>query len=466
MHVLKATALVGCVMTAGCAGPMARSWDDPVYSGLRERHQAADSAAAGLQSHDENTPPTRPLEGLAALSLDDAIRVAIGNSPGLRRAGYRVDIAAGLVTQAGLHPNPSFGFDAEGLGSDAGAGGETVYRLEQQIVLGGRLGKAARVAESDRRSAQATFVAEEFALASRVTRAYFAALAARERLDSRRQLIELADRSLGAVAAQVEAGAATEPDRLRAEVLREQAGIALESAEARYQAAGQTLASSMGLDGTIGLPLSSPFHTAPSLPDRETLLAGTLESNGRVALATVAIERARRAHALASAEAIPELVASIGPRYSDPENETSLDLGVGVEIPLFDRNQGNIHAALAQRLSAGAALREVRLALTAEVSEAWAAYQAARAAVARYEDHLLPKAERTLDLTRQAYARGKADYLRLLDAQQVVIESRISYIDALERTHEAAALLRELAQTDAPWRDAPAGAHAGEGSGQ
>ncbi|MCA9307398.1 MAG: TolC family protein, partial [Phycisphaerales bacterium] len=64
-----------------------------------------------------------------------------------------------------------------------------------------------------------------------------------------------------------------------------------------------------------------------------------------------------------------------------------------------------------------------------------------------------PKAERTLDLTRQAYERGKADYLRLLDAQQVVVESRIAYVDALQRLQEAAALLRELTQHNAPWRE-------------
>jgi outer membrane protein TolC len=66
----------------------------------------------------------------------------------------------------------------------------------------------------------------------------------------------------------------------------------------------------------------------------------------------------------------------------------------------------------------------------------------------------MPKAERTLELIETAYERGQADYLRLLDAQQVVVESRVSYVDALRRLHEAAALLRELAQSDAPWREA------------
>ncbi|MAY73191.1 MAG: hypothetical protein CMJ31_00420 [Phycisphaerae bacterium] len=454
MQILKATVLTGCLLVAGCAGPFDRSWDDPVYGDIRDRYQQADELNARLRSDGDDLDESRPaLDGLAQLSVDDAIRVAIGNAPSLRRAGYQVDVAAGRVTQAGLYPNPAFVFDAEGLGSDAGSGGETAYRIEQEIVLGGKLSKSRRVAESDRLAAQAGFVAEEFAVASRVTRAYFAALTARERLENRQQLIELSDRLLDAATAQVEAGAATEPDQLRAEVVREQAQIGLESARLDYDAARQQLASAMGLDEPITLPLSSESRNLPELPDQDALLTATLEANGRIAIARLAIERAQRAHSLAKAQSIPNIVASIGPRYSDPDDETTLDVGLGVEIPLFDRNQGNIRAALADRLSSAAALREVQLELIAEVSNAYAAYQSARAAVTRYDEQLLPKAERTLDLTRQAYQRGKADYLRLLDAQQVVIESRIAYVDALQRLHEAAALLRELAQTEAPWRD-------------
>ncbi len=454
MDIVKMAALSGLLLVAGCVGPLDRSWDDPVYRDIRSRYERTDELNARLRTDlDEPEPVSDPLDGLGSLSVNDAIRVAIGHAPSLRRAGYRVDIAAGRVTQAGLYPNPSIGFDGEGLGSGAGSGGETIYRVEQEIVLGDKLGKARRVAEADRLSAQAGFVAEEFAIASRVTRAYYAAVAARERLENRRRLLDLAERLLGAAAAQVEAGSATEPDQLRAEVVREQAEIEYESARLDYEASKRGLASVMGLDDPIDLPLSSPPRALPVLADQETILASALEANSRVALARLAIERAQKAHELARAEAIPNLIASVGPRYSDIENETTLDVGLGIEVPLFDRNQGNIRAALSERLSSAAALREVQLELIAEVSGAYAAYQAARIAVDRYDERLLPKAERTLELTRQAYERGKTDYLRLLDAQQVVVESRIAYVDALQRLHEAAALLRELAQSETPWRD-------------
>ncbi len=454
MDKLRMVALSGCLLVGGCAGPMDRSWDDPVYREIRSRYHLHDEGTAGLAANDAPTEPAAlPLDELDALSVNDAIRVAINNAPSLRRAGYRVDFAAGRVIQAGLYPNPTIGFDGEGLGSGAGSGGETIYRVEQEIVLGGKLDKARQVAEVDQLSAQAGFVAEEFAVAARVTRAYYETVAARERLENRRELLDLSDRLLEAATAQVDAGAATEPDRLRAEVIRDQARIEHESARLAYEASKQNLASAMGLERLDDLPLSSDMQQVPTLPNLESFLAASLESNSRIKQAQLAIDKAQKVHTLARAEAMPDLVVSAGPRYSDIENETTIDLGIGIEIPLFDRNQGNIRAAVAERLSSAAALREVQLKLIAEVSRAYADYESARIAVDRYREQLLQKAERTLELTRQAYERGKTDYLRLLDAQQVVIESRIAYVDAWQRLHEAAAMLHELAQTDAPWRD-------------
>ncbi|QKK08506.1 MAG: TolC family protein [Planctomycetota bacterium] len=445
-------ALALCLVMAGCAGPMDRTWDDSTYQAIRDRYGEKDRRIAD-DSDDGSAWPSTSIHSLDALSVEDAIRIAIVNNPRLRSAGYRVDAATGRVTQAGLYPNPAFVFEGEGLGSDAGRGGDTIYKLEQEIVLGGKLDRARDVAEADRLAAQAAFVAEEFAVASRVTRAYFDALASAEGLARRQDLADLANQLLEAASAQVDAGAATEPDRLRAEVVAEQAQIELEAARLDADASRRTLASVMGLEETIDLPLSTSAIELPQLPDREGLVAAVLEANSRVSLARIALERARAAHALARSEGVPNLFAAIGPRYSDPENETTLDLSVGIGIPLFDRNQGEIRAAMAERLSAAAELRSVQLDLLAEVSDAWAAYQAALMAATRFREQLLPKADRTLELTRQAYERGKTDYLRLLDAQQVVVESRIAYVDALRRLHEAAALLRELAQTDAPWRE-------------
>jgi outer membrane protein, heavy metal efflux system len=454
MKILLMTVTGCCLVAGGCASPIDRSWNEPLAAS--DSFDRSDARAVEPLAQMPGDALAR-LESLETLSLDDAILLGIAGNPLLKRAGYQVEVADGQVIQAGLYPNPLISFDGEGLGAGAGSGGETIYRVEQEIVLGGKIGRARAVAESDRLGARAALVSEEFAVASRVTRSYFAAAAANERLKNRQELLDLSDELLKAAATQVDAGSATEPDRLRAEVVWEQAAIELDAARLAAVAARQTLASAIGLEAPVLLPLTTKVDGVPQFSDLESFVASVLDANSRIEIARISIERARRAHELARAQAMPNLVASIGPRYSDIDNETTVDLGLGMRVPLFDRNQGNIRSALAERLSAGAELRAVQLELLSEVSQAWAAYDAARMATTRYREQLLPKAERTLDMTRQMYERGKTGYLRLLDAQQVVIESRIAYVDSLERLQEAAALLRELAQTDTPWHSPGSG---------
>ncbi|MBL4590964.1 MAG: TolC family protein [Phycisphaerales bacterium] len=443
---------IGAAFVAGCAGPLDQRWDDPIYRSLQDQYKEVDRETSNSPDR-ESANSFIEIESLDALSIEEAIRIAIYHSPRLRSAGYRIDAASGRVLQAGLYPNPSFNFGAEALGSDAGSGGESIYVIEQEIVLGGKLDRARDVAESDRLAARAEFIAEEFSVATGVTRAYFSAVSAKERLNKRQELAALASQLLEAAAAKVDAGSATEPDRLRAEVVFEQAQIELDSARFAAKASQMELAAVIGLEMPVDLPLTTAVDYFQELPSYEDLLAATLVANSRVSLARIAITRARQAHKLAKAQGVPDLTVSVGPRYSDIDGESTVDLGLGIEIPLFDRNQGEVRATLAERLTASSQLRSVQLELTAEVSNAWSVYQSALSSSSRYRSQLLPKAERTLDLTRQAYQSGKADYLRLLDAQQVVIESRIAYIDTLQQLHAAAALLNELSQSNAPWRN-------------
>lgn len=444
--------VVGAGLVCGCAGPLDQRWDDPVYRSLQDRHVEHDRFIA-QDGSSKSSVPSSILDSLNELRVEDAIGIAIENNPQLRAAGYRIDAASGRVVQAGLYPNPSLSFSGESIGADSGSGGETAYVIEQEIVLGDKLQRARDVARSDRSAAQAAFVAQEFAIATQVSGAYFKAVSAREQLTNHQELAALSTQLLDSVRSRVDAGSATETDRLRAEVINEQSQLELESAQYQLESAMRVLSSAIGLEQAIDLPLVSLIDSLPVVQSYEEIIASTLESNSKVSHARIAIERARNAHKLAQADSTPSLIASIGPRYSDIDQETTMDVGLSLEIPLFDRNQGEIKATLSERLSAAADLQSVQLELLALVAEAWSDYQSSHSSAARYRELILPKAQQTFEMTQQAYQSGKVDYLRLLDAQQVVIESRLVYIRALEQLHQAAAMLNQLSQSNPHWRN-------------
>lgn len=444
------------LLLGACTRSSTALWDEPLY-----RRVVAEPPEATRAERDQHFA-AQLAQGESAprlsepLTIESAVRLGLLNHPELRRAGFDVQAAAGRETQAGLLPNPSIGLEFEALGSDAGKGGETTLLVEQEFVTAGKRRKARAVAETDRLAEQAAFRAAAYEVATRIRVAFIATQAAERRLGEFESLLAVAEDLLAAANARVDAGAATEPDRLRAQVVREQARLDAAAARNDLGAARRALAAAMGVEGAIDVPISGDLTALPSMPSEGETIALSLERNAEVEQARIAVERAIRAHALAKAESTPNLFAAVGPRYSDPENETTLDVGLGVEIPLFDRNQGEIAARIAERVGAGAALGAARLRVLTAIADAWATYLTSRESVDAYAASLLPTAERTLELTREGYRAGKTDYLRLLDAQQTVVRARIAYVDALESLHEATATLEGLMQRAPLWSGDPA----------
>ncbi len=440
-----------CLSTAlsGCATPLTQSWDDPLYVQIIRDYSDTDIGAgketsSRLIARADTPTPSR----LESLSLEDAIAVALANHPRLRAAAYDIRAAQARETQARLGANPSFGVEAEGLGASAGDGGESSYVLSQEFVTAGKLEKAGRVAQAERFQSQAEFLAVKSDFIAEVKQAFYGVLAGERRVEARQQLADVAGQLLASVNAQVEAGAAIEPDRLRAQVAYEQAGLELRAAESELDVARRALTVSLGFDSPVTLPVVGDLEAIVELPQRDEVLERVLARNNHLEAARRGIERARRAHELAKAQAWPNLTAFAGPRYSDIDGETTMDVGVAMAIPLFDRNQGAIAEALAERLKAGTILGQTQLQLIEATSEAWSAYDTARVAVTKYREVLLPMSRRTLDLTEQVYRSGKFDYLRLLDAQQLFVQTNIVYVDNLLRLQQAAALLEALMQAE------------------
>jgi cobalt-zinc-cadmium efflux system outer membrane protein len=456
-------AILVLLAAAGCAPPQTETWDDPVYQRLLDDHQEVDLEPlyAAAPEAIESAPIEQALSAKESLNLDEAITVAVVNHPRLRAAAYEIRKAEARELQARLGPNPEFEIEAEGLGSSEADWGETAFVFAQEFVTAGKLDKAGKVAQAEQLQSQAAFDAVKYELIARVKAAFHAVLAAEAELAARRELADLAATLLEVAEAQYRAGAAAEPDRLRFEVTHQRARVELHSAETAVTAARRALAGTMGVEMALDMPLAGDIDQLPQLPPADEITERVLAQSSRLDAAEMGIELARRAHELAEADAWPNFVAGAGPQYSDADDEFALKVVFGIGLPVVDRNQGAIAEALAERLHAGAELAEVRLELLDATATAWSVYESARGTAVAYRDSILPKAERTLDLTEQGYREGKFEYLRLLDAQQVYIETRIISIQALRDLHEAAAIIEGLMQTDRI--DAPERAITGNG---
>ena len=66
----------------------------------------------------------------------------------------------------------------------------------------------------------------------------------------------------------------------------------------------------------------------------------------------------------------------------------------------------------------------------------------------RYEKEILPRANELLKIAQQGYAAGQFDFLRLLQAQRVLLETNLTYVNAQETRWQAAAQIAGLLQTE------------------
>src|SRR5262249_16005034 len=126
------------------------------------------------------------------LPLSDLQRLARANNPDIARSVANIRAMEGAAIQAGLHPNPNFGYSADTIGNAATAGFQGFF-LEQMIKTAGKLELARQVASVDVVNARVALRATESDVATRVRTAYFAVLVAQENVRVSRALTQFTE---------------------------------------------------------------------------------------------------------------------------------------------------------------------------------------------------------------------------------------------------------------------------------
>src|SRR5204862_4404673 len=117
-----------------------------------------------------------PTEG-PPLDLAQLQGMALANHPALRVAAAAVESARGAAVQAGLPPNPTFGFEADTIGS-GGTAGQQGAKYEQLIKTAGKLKLAQEAALMNVVNAQVALRRAQIDLTAQVRGTYFGVLVA------------------------------------------------------------------------------------------------------------------------------------------------------------------------------------------------------------------------------------------------------------------------------------------------
>jgi len=377
--------------------------------------------------------------GRKLFTLEDAQQVARAKNPTLRQAEAGIRAAKARQQQAGLLPNPVVGYSADEIRGGAEGGGKQGFFVEQRVVTGGKLARSRDVFAKETSLAEIEAEEQKIRVETAVKMAFYRVLAAQELADVRAQLARIANESAATEKRLNNTGQADDTEVLEAEIEAQRLQLAQRMQENTLREEWRSLSAAMGDPELERMTVSGDLeHGWPELADQEIL--DTISRNSPAVHIADATEARNRAEVTrAQRESIPDLRLRGGMEYNNEligaiPRATGWEgtAEVAVEIPIFNRNQGNVAAARAETERAEEEKRRIALTLRERAATVLDQYSNARLMVEQYHAEILPRAKRAYTLMDERHGEMLASYPRVLETQRRLFELHTEYVAALE----------------------------------
>jgi cobalt-zinc-cadmium efflux system outer membrane protein len=362
------------------------------------------------------------------ITLEQAIAKAVEAAPSIRANEASIAAARAGRVQAGVRPNPTVTVEGENL---VGSGPYNVFgqaeitgMYSQTIERGGKRDARIAFAERDIGVAEATSRVARLELIGNVQRAFLDVVIAG-------YVVEIAETRMGVeVEMQREALRRVRgyKDPLFVETSASarvtQADLNLTEAKARQKAARAALAAFWTGSGdeieTVGEVLSG-------IPATRQLAAADAE------LAKAEAARASAAVLVEQTRARQDYTFSGGARFLRGTNDIALVAGITIPLGRFDRNQGNIARAQAEKLSAELTAEAQRFDRLRRLASLGAEADAARARADAIVLQVYPQTTKALQQVRDGYARGGFTFRDMQGAADAIVQAQAQWLDAVIR---------------------------------
>ncbi len=426
----------------------------PIRIGACTALAAALAVASGAEGQQPAGAPARVNSAVdtLVLSLAEVQRLALQQNPGFLADRQEAAIAQGQLRQARTYSfNPELSADAPGVASD-GSVGEYELALTQEIECAGQWGLRAGAARAGLERAQYGVRNAARATLGDVSRAYFEALAADRRLAVSRAVLALNERLLAATRTQLREG---EISALEANLSEIEYGRARARVLAAHREATST---ALELKRLTGLSIDQPIRLTDDLPDGpdptalsvDSLLSTALAQRPDLAASAATVSQFETLRRLAAREAVPNLRLGVIADRDGANDESRLGVGVGLSLPLWNRNRGVVAERAAQMEQATLQRRATELRIRTQVTVAYRAYLAASEEAQVYETSVLQPARANQDLLETAYRAGKVNLSTLLLLRNQLLDAELGYWDAWLARRTALIALQAATATLAP----------------
>ncbi|HJZ82838.1 MAG TPA: TolC family protein [Pyrinomonadaceae bacterium] len=427
---------------------------------------AAASRAQSLIATNEKRPAPNTEAAITATSavskysdpqtgttVAEAVAYALEHNGELQAARKEIEAANALVKQAALRANPML--EASVAKTISGTDNNVMIQGSLPMELGGRRATRIKVAERELEMRRQDVVNRERLLSAEVRAKFGEAIAAILKLGLAQDLIDSSRSGYNLVAARVVEGgtAPLEQNMVLVELNR------LRSM--RETAEGKTQIAMLELRNVMGMAPDEPLRLRGDFDDLINPLAPLADATARALAERPDLKLARAAESFAEARIEQARVegrldASLTAGYLRMDSGFPLNgfndagqlkpiqstfnylsFGVTLNLPVRNKNQGAIEAAVAEAEAAKSRREFTELTIRREVATAYAQYNSAGRAAEIFRVGVKEQAGANLNVVRQTYELGSKTLIDYLGEQRRYIELQNSYIDTQLETYKA-----------------------------
>lgn len=397
------------------------------------------SVVAGFLTPAQTPVPAGQSKPTVIFTLDEAIQMALEHNQSVRAARLNIDQAKANEITASLKPNPVFNslnedfpiFNPSRLtGDNLRTNQEFTNALAYTFERGGKRQKRILVAE-DTTGVTAKIVSDvERQLRFQVAQAYINILLAKSTLQFAVENLKDFTEVVNINKTRLDAGDISEADYLKIAIQKLQFEQDVSAAQLALVQNKAVLRQLVGFDSApedfdvLGELAHKKYATSLEELERQALAARpdyqAAQGNAQLAADTVTLAFGNRAR---------DLTAEWEYKRNGPVN--GVGFGFNFEIPIHNRNQGEIARSQAAARQARELASASRVTVLTEVANAYSNFRTNDRILVLYEAGYLNQATQSREISKYAYQKGAASLLDLLDAERSYRAVQLAYRQAL-----------------------------------
>lgn len=376
-------------------------------------------------------------------TLQQALQTARANNPVLKTEQFNVGVAQADATTARLFINPTFNFNYMNIAAQKYAEPNTnlysavnnqyAFQLGKSFQVAGQRKYKIDVANKNVAFTEKNYTETERNLFSEVAAKWLEVWIAQKQLDilitAKNNIDSLVTTNQNRYKNQV----ITQTDLYRTEVLSKQYAIQYKTALQELVNRQKELQFLLGVQDSISIDTEDNFLF--SIPqDIDSLLTHSLQNRSDILTAKSMIDVSNSNIKLQKSLAFPQ--PELGFFYNPQNAVPYWGIYAAIDLPFFNRNQGEIKKSHLLKQQAEQHLFTVQSQLQTEITNAYASYRLQQQNIENFKT-VLQQSQTILDNVKYAYLKGGTTIIDFLEAQRSWLETQQQYYDALQQYRQS-----------------------------